>query len=277
MFNASRGAACRSVLAGTAHARAATNGRAARSPTLQPRGSTASPCACPTIRWRAACCARSANRWWRRPPTVRPCVADHRGACARRPARPDRHDPRWRADTGRHRIHHRRLPRSSRVAAARRPRRATRSNARLARHWPTRRPAGPRRSARARHAGLALRAARPAAARCKRRPRRRGAACVWARPAGRRRGRHTLNLSEAGDLVEAAANLFSHLRTLDALNATTIAVMPMPGEGLGEAINDRLLVPPRPRRADHTGTGAVSRPPNCAMLAPPFVRAETRC
>ncbi len=52
--------------------------------------------------------------------------------------------------------------------------------------------------------------------------------------------RHTLNLSEAGDLVEAAANLFSHLRTLDALNATTIAVMPIPGEGLGEAINDRL-------------------------------------
>jgi L-threonylcarbamoyladenylate synthase len=52
--------------------------------------------------------------------------------------------------------------------------------------------------------------------------------------------RHALNLSEAGDLVEAAANLFSHLRTLDALKATTIAVMSIPGEGLGEAINDRL-------------------------------------
>jgi L-threonylcarbamoyladenylate synthase len=52
--------------------------------------------------------------------------------------------------------------------------------------------------------------------------------------------RHALNLSASGDLVEAAANLFSHLRALDALKATTIAVMPIPGEGLGEAINDRL-------------------------------------
>jgi L-threonylcarbamoyladenylate synthase len=48
-----------------------------------------------------------------------------------------------------------------------------------------------------------------------------------------------LNLSASGDLVEAAANLFSHLRTLDAAGQT-IAVMPIPNEGLGEAINDRL-------------------------------------
>jgi L-threonylcarbamoyladenylate synthase len=41
-------------------------------------------------------------------------------------------------------------------------------------------------------------------------------------------------------LVEAAANLFSHLRALDASGAGTIAVMPVPHEGLGEAINDRL-------------------------------------
>jgi L-threonylcarbamoyladenylate synthase len=60
------------------------------------------------------------------------------------------------------------------------------------------------------------------------------------RPAGFAGARHKLNLSASGDLVEAAANLFSHLRTLDALKATTIAVMPIPGEGLGEAINDRL-------------------------------------
>jgi L-threonylcarbamoyladenylate synthase len=59
------------------------------------------------------------------------------------------------------------------------------------------------------------------------------------RPAGAAT-RRTLNLSASGDLVEAAANLFSHLRALDFLNATTIAVMPIPGEGLGEAINDRL-------------------------------------
>jgi L-threonylcarbamoyladenylate synthase len=58
----------------------------------------------------------------------------------------------------------------------------------------------------------------------------------------------TLNLSATGDLVEAAANLFSHLRALDAAGATTIAVMPIPNEDLGEAINDRLgrAAAPRP-------------------------------
>jgi L-threonylcarbamoyladenylate synthase len=50
----------------------------------------------------------------------------------------------------------------------------------------------------------------------------------------------TLNLSPRGDLIEAAANLFSHLRALDASGATSIAVMPVPHDGLGEAINDRL-------------------------------------
>ena len=52
-----------------------------------------------------------------------------------------------------------------------------------------------------------------------------------------------LNLSESGDLIEAAANLFSHLRSLDAAagaGAKAIAVMPIPRHGLGEAINDRL-------------------------------------
>jgi L-threonylcarbamoyladenylate synthase len=50
----------------------------------------------------------------------------------------------------------------------------------------------------------------------------------------------TLNLSARGSLVEAAANLFGHLRALDATGVRTIAVMPIPEEGLGEAINDRL-------------------------------------
>jgi L-threonylcarbamoyladenylate synthase len=50
----------------------------------------------------------------------------------------------------------------------------------------------------------------------------------------------TLNLSPRGDLIEAAANLFSHLRALDASGAAAIAVMKVPREGLGEAINDRL-------------------------------------
>ncbi len=48
------------------------------------------------------------------------------------------------------------------------------------------------------------------------------------------------NLSPGGDLIEAATNLFSHLRALDASGATTVAVMPVPHDGLGEAINDRL-------------------------------------
>jgi L-threonylcarbamoyladenylate synthase len=50
----------------------------------------------------------------------------------------------------------------------------------------------------------------------------------------------TMNLSVKSDLDEAAANLFGYLRALDAKGATTIAVMPIPDEGLGEAINDRL-------------------------------------
>ena len=52
--------------------------------------------------------------------------------------------------------------------------------------------------------------------------------------------RNVLNLSARGDLIEAAANLFSHLRALDAVGASCIAVMPIPHDGLGEAINDRL-------------------------------------
>jgi L-threonylcarbamoyladenylate synthase len=49
-----------------------------------------------------------------------------------------------------------------------------------------------------------------------------------------------MNLSTRGDLAEAAANLFGFLRALDAKGARTIAVMPIPDKGLGEAINDRL-------------------------------------
>jgi L-threonylcarbamoyladenylate synthase len=49
-----------------------------------------------------------------------------------------------------------------------------------------------------------------------------------------------MNLSARGDLAEAAAHLFGYLRALDAKNVRTIAVMPVPHHGLGEAINDRL-------------------------------------
>jgi L-threonylcarbamoyladenylate synthase len=50
----------------------------------------------------------------------------------------------------------------------------------------------------------------------------------------------TINLSASGDLKEAAARLFGALRELDQAGAATIAVMPIPNQGLGEAINDRL-------------------------------------
>jgi len=56
-----------------------------------------------------------------------------------------------------------------------------------------------------------------------------------------------LNLSAQGDLVEAAANLFAHLRALDATGCAAIAVMPVPAHGLGEAINDRLARAAAPR------------------------------
>ena len=65
-------------------------------------------------------------------------------------------------------------------------------------------------------------------------------------PAKARTAPAMLNLSGRGDLVEAAANLFSHLRALDA-RARAIAVMPIPREGLGEAINDRLRRAAAPR------------------------------
>ncbi|MFN3433329.1 MAG: L-threonylcarbamoyladenylate synthase [Sphingomonas sp.] len=52
-------------------------------------------------------------------------------------------------------------------------------------------------------------------------------------------------LSASGDLVEAAARLFDALHRADASDRAAIAVAPIPDEGLGEAINDRL------RRAAH--------------------------
>ncbi len=59
-------------------------------------------------------------------------------------------------------------------------------------------------------------------------------------PAGLDQASIVLNLSERGDPVEAAANLFGHLRALDAKGASGIAAMTVPMNGLGEAINDRL-------------------------------------
>lgn len=58
-----------------------------------------------------------------------------------------------------------------------------------------------------------------------------------------------LNLSPSGDLTEAAANLFAHLRALDTMlgEGGAIAVAPVPEQGLGLAINDRLARAAAPR------------------------------
>ncbi len=61
------------------------------------------------------------------------------------------------------------------------------------------------------------------------------------------RAQNVLDLSPSRDLAEAAANLFAFLRALDAQNPAAIAVAPVPGEGLGEAINDRLRRAAAPR------------------------------
>lgn len=65
-------------------------------------------------------------------------------------------------------------------------------------------------------------------------------------PAGAADSAGFFNLSGSSDLTEAAANLFSALRELDQ-QAAAIAVMPIPEEGLGEAINDRLRRAAAPR------------------------------
>ena len=56
-----------------------------------------------------------------------------------------------------------------------------------------------------------------------------------------------LNLSPGGDTIEAAANLYRYLRRLDAAGPSRIAVMPIPNDGLGEAVNDRLRRAAAPR------------------------------
>ena len=61
-------------------------------------------------------------------------------------------------------------------------------------------------------------------------------------------GESDLNLSLHGDLCEAAANLFAYLRELDLkADGRVIAVAPIPDEGLGRAINDRLIRAAAPR------------------------------
>jgi L-threonylcarbamoyladenylate synthase len=62
-----------------------------------------------------------------------------------------------------------------------------------------------------------------------------------------------LNLSPSSNLVEAAANLYDYLKRLDASAAKNICVSPIPEEGLGIAINDRLKRASAPRQKPEKG------------------------
>ncbi len=70
-----------------------------------------------------------------------------------------------------------------------------------------------------------------------------------------------LNLSPSGDLKEAAANLFAYLHILDETGVESIAVAPIPDEGLGEAINDRLRRAAAPRAYHDVTEKTATRPP----------------
>lgn len=65
--------------------------------------------------------------------------------------------------------------------------------------------------------------------------------------AGEENAAIVLDLSPRGDLKEAAANLFAFMKRADASGAASIAFTPIPDEGLGEAINDRLRRAAAPR------------------------------
>lgn len=56
-----------------------------------------------------------------------------------------------------------------------------------------------------------------------------------------------VSLSPSGDLVEAAARLFELLHDADRRDRSAIAIAPIPGDGLGAAINDRLRRAAAPR------------------------------
>ncbi|MEP9356078.1 L-threonylcarbamoyladenylate synthase [Xanthobacter sp. KR7-65] len=73
-----------------------------------------------------------------------------------------------------------------------------------------------------------------------------------AHPPGSDSAAEILDLSPAGDLMEAAARLYGALRALDATGVGAICVVPLPRSGLGEAMADRLAraAAPRPEPTD---------------------------
>jgi L-threonylcarbamoyladenylate synthase len=72
------------------------------------------------------------------------------------------------------------------------------------------------------------------------------------RVAGAERAAALFDLSAAGSLREAAANLFAIMKKADLVASRGIAFAPIPGQGLGEAINDRIAraAAPRPEESD---------------------------
>ncbi|QMW06449.1 L-threonylcarbamoyladenylate synthase [Spirosoma foliorum] len=71
-------------------------------------------------------------------------------------------------------------------------------------------------------------------------PNERAGALVFREPFGGISTDHQRILSPTGDLNEAAKNLFAHLRALDTLPIDIIYAEPLPNQGLGWAMNDRL-------------------------------------
>lgn len=72
------------------------------------------------------------------------------------------------------------------------------------------------------------------------------------RIAGAERAAAMFDLSATGSLREAAANLFAIMKQADLVPSRGIAFAPIPGQGLGEAINDRIAraAAPRPEESD---------------------------
>jgi L-threonylcarbamoyladenylate synthase len=66
------------------------------------------------------------------------------------------------------------------------------------------------------------------------------------------------NLSASANLIEAAANLYRHIRELDELGTGRICIAPIPQEGLGIAINDRLSRMAAPRLPQENSTDTNS-------------------
>jgi L-threonylcarbamoyladenylate synthase len=70
-------------------------------------------------------------------------------------------------------------------------------------------------------------------------------------------GELSLSLSQSGNIKEAAANLFSMLHQVNAVTTGTnrcIAIAPIPKDGIGEAINDRLQRAAAPRNGSSGAT-----------------------